>query len=138
MGEELLPCPHCGGKADYGYDLCIVQCLVCGVCTDYRDNSDEAVAIWNRRVAPTQLPLPVAEEEETDDDDDGYYLYNDSAWTEMQLEANEVSRRVQAKIEKAERELLASVAGDGNEYMVQWTYGGEAILTMVKQGKSAL
>ena len=55
MNDNLLPCPHCGGKAEYGYDLCIVQCLECGACTDYRDNSDEAVAVWNRRAATEEI-----------------------------------------------------------------------------------
>jgi len=49
---NLLPCPFCGGEADYGYDLCIISCKACGASTDFHDTTDEAIAAWNCRIEP--------------------------------------------------------------------------------------
>lgn len=74
--SDLLPCPFCGGEADYGYDLCIISCKACGGSTDFHENTDEAVAAWNLRAKPdagaaagavTILRLKV-----TTDDEPGY------------------------------------------------------------------
>ena len=56
-------------------------------------------------------------------------------WLEMRIASLKSQLARQAMIEKTERELRASVAGDGNEYMIVWTYPDKAILVMTKQGK---
>lgn len=52
---ELLPCPHCGGKAiwweteDKTYPYQII-CKACQCGTDETDIEQEAIDDWNRRV----------------------------------------------------------------------------------------
>ena len=55
---ELLPCPHCGGEAEW-YDWCgpveehnyQVMCKSCGVRTSRFRNQLSAIAAWNRRAS---------------------------------------------------------------------------------------
>ena len=53
--EKLLPCPFCGGRAEYNKTLVEgrtdgwVQCTNCGVHFITKER-DEAIAAWNRRV----------------------------------------------------------------------------------------
>lgn len=55
IDAELLPCPHCGGKAiwwetkDETYPYQII-CKVCQCGTDETDEEQEAIEDWNRRV----------------------------------------------------------------------------------------
>ncbi len=57
-------------------------------------------------------------------------------WLEMRIASLKSQLARQAAIEKVERELRASVAGDGNKYMIVWTYPDEAILVMTKKGQT--
>lgn len=57
-------------------------------------------------------------------------------WSAMQVASLKSYLAEQARISAVERALLATVAGDGNEYMVHWTYGGEAFLIMTRHGRS--
>lgn len=58
----LLPCPYCGGKADFDYDddnLNWISCSVCGIATDTAyhtdvDAKDKFREVWNRRAAMLQ------------------------------------------------------------------------------------
>ncbi|WP_220711618.1 Lar family restriction alleviation protein [Citrobacter freundii] len=58
----LLPCPFCGGGAEFDYDddnLNWISCNVCGISTDtvYHtdvDARDKLRAVWNRRAAVLQ------------------------------------------------------------------------------------
>ncbi len=59
MSGELLPCPFCGGEADYEYDLYMVICKACGACTDLRETTEEAIAAWNRRTVPPAMATPI-------------------------------------------------------------------------------
>lgn len=53
--QELLPCPHCGGPAEFRFDRTARTCWV--QCSD-RDcggewcNEEVAAKFWNRRPAP--------------------------------------------------------------------------------------
>ena len=61
-GNDLLPCPFCGGGAEFDYDddnLNWISCNVCGISTDtvYHtdvDARDKLRAVWNRRAAMLQ------------------------------------------------------------------------------------
>ena len=55
-------------------------------------------------------------------------------WTAMQVASLKSYLAEEARISAVERALLATVEGDGNEYMVRWTYGGEAFLIMTRKG----
>jgi Lar family restriction alleviation protein len=52
--EELLPCPFCGGRAEFNKTLVEdstygwVQCTYCGAHFITKDR-DEAISAWNRR-----------------------------------------------------------------------------------------
>lgn len=54
---ELKPCPFCGGEADCnnsgfvknGRHMWAVECLQCGVVTEFFNEEAEAVEAWNRR-----------------------------------------------------------------------------------------
>lgn len=56
---ELKPCPFCGGEADCnnvaferaGKPMWAVECMKCGVVTDFFDNEEDANEAWNRRVS---------------------------------------------------------------------------------------
>lgn len=58
MIDKLKPCPFCGGESDCNNDgfmkarnfMWAVECLTCGVTTDFFDTKSEAVDAWNRRV----------------------------------------------------------------------------------------
>ncbi|WP_196615254.1 Lar family restriction alleviation protein [Citrobacter freundii] len=64
----LLPCPFCGGGAEFDYDddnLNWISCNVCGISTDtvYHtdvDARDKLRAVWNRRAAMLQGSQPVS------------------------------------------------------------------------------
>ena len=56
-------------------------------------------------------------------------------WTAMRVASLKSYLAENARISAVERALLATVEGDGNEYMVQWTYGGEAFLIMTRKGE---
>ncbi|RSK52321.1 hypothetical protein EJE23_21120 [Enterobacter chengduensis] len=55
----LLPCPCCGGRAEFDYDddnLNWISCNACGISTDTAYHTDEDARdklreIWNRRAA---------------------------------------------------------------------------------------
>lgn len=57
---DLLPCPFCGGKADYNNDGGRWDQVICGSCgcrgCEYPDSREKAAAAWNRR-----SPLPQGE-----------------------------------------------------------------------------
>lgn len=50
---ELLPCPHCGGKADFNNDGERWDQVICGGCgcrgTEYPNSKEKAAAAWDRR-----------------------------------------------------------------------------------------
>jgi hypothetical protein len=52
---ELLPCPHCGGEADFNNDGDRWDQVICGSCgcrgTEYPNSREKAAAAWNRRVS---------------------------------------------------------------------------------------
>ena len=57
--EELKPCPFCGGQAELrivgigGYKTAYeVRCLNCGVGTDYDEDKQSVIDVWNTRSAP--------------------------------------------------------------------------------------
>lgn len=53
----LLPCPHCGGEADFNNDGERWDQVICGSCgcrgCEYPNSREKAAAAWNRRA-----PLP--------------------------------------------------------------------------------
>ena len=58
MSEGLLPCPHCGGEAEfetYGGTACAVTCRKCrcGTPTVRLNDGERAVEAWNRRAERT-------------------------------------------------------------------------------------
>jgi hypothetical protein len=55
-------------------------------------------------------------------------------WTPWQFEYNRLLELAMAEMDRKELELLATVEGDGNEYMVVHTLDGKAELVMTKQG----
>lgn len=74
LDEKLLPCPHCGGKAELHTNRIaedVVQVFVmCSACLATTDNFEDtyaptadAIAAWNRRASPSQVaPQPQAGE----------------------------------------------------------------------------
>ena len=55
MGNELKPCPFCGGEADLVFDTpaSAVICNICGARTSWRENSSTgkwSIFWWNKRV----------------------------------------------------------------------------------------
>lgn len=54
-------------------------------------------------------------------------------WTPVQFDARRRVEQLQAEIGLKEQELLATVAGDGNEYMVVMSLDGHAQLVMTKR-----
>ncbi|EPO4870411.1 dATP/dGTP pyrophosphohydrolase domain-containing protein [Citrobacter farmeri] len=68
----LLPCPCCGGKADFDYDddnLNWISCSVCGIATDTAyhtdvDARDKLREVWNSRAALLQGSQPVSNRDE--------------------------------------------------------------------------
>lgn len=72
--EGLLPCPHCGGEAEfetYGGTACAVVCQAChsGTPTMRLEDGERAVELWNRRAERTcHIGMPVIDWEtgETD------------------------------------------------------------------------
>src|SRR4051812_9614690 len=56
MEEGLLPCPHCGGKADFNNDGERWDQVICGSCgcrgSEYPNSREKAAAAWNRRSTP--------------------------------------------------------------------------------------
>ena len=78
----LLPCGHCGGKADYakkkedwlsvGFSTVGVQvyCTICRVGTQYNKTENEARKEWNHRaplLTPTQMAVLEKLEENYDE-----------------------------------------------------------------------
>ena len=53
--------------------------------------------------------------------------------TPWQIEHDRMLALAMAEMDRKERELLATVEGDGNEYMVVHTLDGKAELVMTKQ-----
>jgi hypothetical protein len=53
---DLLPCPHCGGKADFNNDGERWDQVICGGCgcrgCEHPNSREKAAAAWNRRVPP--------------------------------------------------------------------------------------
>ena len=56
VGEELLPCPFCGGEAsvavslgDQGEPITYRVKCECGISTDYFKKKNMAIIAWNRR-----------------------------------------------------------------------------------------
>jgi len=68
----LLPCPCCGGNAEFDYDddnLNWISCNVCGISTDAAyhtdvDARDKLREVWNRRAAMLQGDEPVSNRDE--------------------------------------------------------------------------
>ena len=67
--SELLPCPFCGGPADFGVSrqFSFVNCIECMASTDVllgdgaKYTKEEAAASWNARSSPEWQPIePVA------------------------------------------------------------------------------
>ena len=56
--DELKPCPHCGGKAEWDSadtdGSCRIECTNCGATTSWLREDEDAIAAWNRR-APDRL-----------------------------------------------------------------------------------
>ena len=158
---KLLSCAHCGGEAIllYGPFLAdkapYIICDGCEIQTAYCDTEAEAIDTWNKRVetdewstaapgeygrnpvtaedvlrAAAQMRAEVEEMEKN--------LMTDAQREAMVLEMKVASLKGyverQAATDKAERDLLATVAGDGYSYMVLWAFeGGEPYL--VRMGK---
>lgn len=53
---DLLPCPLCGGEADYFVPK-FIQCINCGARSGYYDTCADARAAWNTRAAPRWIPV---------------------------------------------------------------------------------
>lgn len=53
MGEELKPCPFCGGEAEilnYSENEWLICCAICnGMVERWRKTRKEAIEQWNRR-----------------------------------------------------------------------------------------
>lgn len=66
MGNDLLPCPFCGGRATLvkmphinapGFGF-VVECDECWSKTGYYDYREGAFEAWGRRVNPTYVAPP--------------------------------------------------------------------------------
>ena len=61
---ELKPCPFCpDGQGRLGYvsfdcapDMYRVDCCSCGGCVELYDTRGDAIAAWNQRAEPEELP----------------------------------------------------------------------------------
>ena len=80
MSEHLKPCPHCGGRAEWGVDpgndARVVFCLDCHIGTthhieheeywnDIPREIEEATRAWNRRALPDEVRALVSSVIET-------------------------------------------------------------------------
>lgn len=58
-GVNLLPCPHCGGKADFNNDGERWDQVICGSCgcrgCEYPSDKPRAAQAWNRRHGPAEV-----------------------------------------------------------------------------------
>ena len=50
MQNKLLPCPFCGGEAEWGHkDKNWIRCKKCSCESLYYENKDDAIKFWNTR-----------------------------------------------------------------------------------------
>lgn len=60
MTEQLLPCPLCGGEADYcETNSWWIRCNKCNAETEADMSPEAAAEIWNRRTPPPSSHVPV-------------------------------------------------------------------------------
>lgn len=60
---QLLPCPHCGGEAEFrdgSSTTPYVRCKSCGCRTGSSNNAAKLVSAWNRRAAVTDEQFAIA------------------------------------------------------------------------------
>lgn len=56
-------------------------------------------------------------------------------WTPWQIERDRTLDLAMAEMDRKERELLATVEGNGNEYMVVHTLDGQSFLIMTQEAR---